>query len=148
MDKVKIIPVRIGDVILCSKGFVLIKLVDDNEIGLADVEDMIAASLQLTEGGDYVAMLDGGLTMDISEEAMRYAAKYQSAQWKAFAIVVRTFSERILANYYLKFKKPIRATQVFTNPKRAIEWLGEYHKFEHPKEELMYQPASKELSGK
>lgn len=140
MAQVKSITVRTGEVILCSKGFVLAKENEEHEIELKDVEEQIAAAEKLTDGGDYVSMMDGGLTMDVTDEAMRYVAKFQSKRWKAFAIVVRSISERILANYFIKFKKPIRPTQVFTDPDKAIKWLGEHLKFEMPDEELMYRP--------
>jgi hypothetical protein len=148
MSKVKIISARIGEVVLCSKGFVLAKFNEDNKIELADVKEQIAAAEKLTQGGDYVSMMDGGLTIDVSEEAMTYVAKYESKRWKAFAIVVRSISERILANYFIKFKKPARPTKVFTNPERAIEWLEEYLEFEKPEAELMYRPALKAWNKK
>ena len=140
MVEVKTIPVRTGEMILCSKGFVLAKENEEHEIELRDVEEQIAAAEKLTEGGDYVSMMDGGLTLDVTDEAMRYVAKFKSTRWKAFAIVVRSISERILANYFIRFKSPIRPTKVFTNPEKAIEWLGEHLEFEKPEKELMYRP--------
>ena len=141
MSEVKIISLRIAELILCSKGFVLAKQNEEHQIELADVREQIAAAEKITEGGDYVSMMDGGLTLDVTEEAMTYVARFQSERWKAFAIVVRSISERILANYFIRFKKPVRPTKVFTNPERAVEWLREYHKFEKPKMELMYHPV-------
>ena len=120
------IPVRIGEVILYAPGLVIVKLIHDNEINVEDVKEHIEASLKLTRGSDFVVILDGGLTLDVQEAAMTYAAKYENKKWKAFAIVVRSISERLFANYYLKFKNPIRPTRVFTTPKGAAEWLGQF----------------------
>ena len=137
----QIIPVRYGEVILCSKGFVLAKLTDDNKIQLQDAKEMIACGEELTGGDHFVTMIDGGLTLDIDEDAMLYSAKYKNDNWKAFAIVVRTISERIFANYYLKFKKPVRPTKVFSSPEKAIEWLKGYLEFNDPDLDLMYKPG-------
>ena len=140
MRTYRTILVRNGEVILCSSGFVLAKLKEDNEIELRDAKEMITACEKLAGGDDFVAMLDGGVSLDIGEDAMLYCAKYKNDQWKAFAIIVRTISERIFANYYLKFKRPARPTKVFTSTDKAIDWLKEYVPFEDPEEGLMYNP--------
>lgn len=128
----KKIPVRIGEVILYCKGVVLVKLLGDHEIGLYDVKEHIHAAETLTKGSAFVAILDGGLTLDISDKAMTCSAKYANKNWLAFAVIVRSISERLFANYYLKFKRPIRPTRVFTTPKGAEKWLKQYIKFEKP----------------
>ncbi len=139
VQKVKTISLESGEVILCNKGFVLVRLNGDREIDLEEVKKQVEAGVKLTNGDDYVAMFDAGGTIDVNEEGMTYAANYKNNNWKAFAIVVRSISERILANYFIRFKKPVRPTKVFTNPERAIEWLSEHLKFEKPKDELLYQ---------
>jgi len=128
----KKIPVRIGEVILFCKGVILVKLIHDHEIELLDVKEQIKAAEQLSEGTDYVVILDGGLTLDVSDEAMTYAARYKDERWLAFAIVVRSISERLFANYYLMFKKPVRPTKVFTTPSGAEKWLKEFVRIDVP----------------
>ena len=109
-----------------DKKLILVKLMNDHEIGIEDVKEHVEASLKLINGSDFAVILDGGLTLDVSEKAMNYAAKYENKNWLAFAIVVRSISERLFANYYLKFKRPIRPTKVFTTPKGAVEWLRQF----------------------
>ena len=126
MNEQKSIPVRLGEVILYSKSLVLVKLQHDHEIEVDDVKEFVECCLKLSEGSDFAVILDGGLTLDVSESAMNYAAKYENKQWLAFAIVVRSISERLFANYYLKFKRPVRPTKVFTTPHGAAEWLKQF----------------------
>jgi len=126
MSEQKVIPVRIGKVILYCEQLVLVKLVHDNEIEIQDVQEQVEAALKLTDGSDFAVILDGGLTLDISDKAMTYAARYKDERWKAFAIVTRSISERLFANYYLKFKKPVRPTKVFTTPHGAAQWLKQF----------------------
>ena len=132
MSDQKIIPVRIGEVILYCKGLVLVKLIHDHEIELKDVKEHVEAAVTLTKGSEFVAILDGGLTLDVAEEAMTYVAKHENKKWLAFAIVVRSISERLFANYYLRFKRPVRPTKVFTSPKAAEEWLKQFIPIEKP----------------
>ena len=121
-------PVRIGEVILWCDQLVLVKLIKDNEIKLEDVKEQVNASLKLTNGKDFAVVIDGGLTLDVDDKAMTFASKYENDNWKAFAIVVRSLSERLFANYYLMFQKPVRPTKVFTSPARAEKWLSQFVK--------------------
>jgi hypothetical protein len=132
MPERKVIPVRIGEVILYSKGLVIVKLKPDHLIEVEDVKEHLEAAIKLTKGSDFVTILDGGLTLDVSDQAMNYAAKHENKKWLAFAIIVRSISERLFANYYLKFKRPIRPTKVFTTPRGAEEWLKQFVPIEKP----------------
>ncbi len=132
MAKQENIRIRIGEVILYSEQLVLVKLIHDHEITLDDVKEQIDAALAISGNQDFAVILDGGLTLDVTDEAMSYAARFKNERWKAFAIIVRSISERLFANYYLMFKKPIRPTKVFTTPAGAEKWLKEYIKMEVP----------------
>ena len=131
MEKKKI-PIRIGDVVLFSEQLVLVKLKGDHTLMLDDVKEQIDAALKLTDGKDFAAIMDGGLTLDVEDAAMTYAARFKNDNWKAFAIVVRSISERLFANYYLMFKKPVRPTKVFTSPSGAEKWLKQFVEIEKP----------------
>ena len=126
--KQKRISIRIGDVILFSEQLVLVKLKGDHEITLEDVKEQIDAAVKITVGKDFAAVLDGGLTLDVQDTAMTYAARFKNDNWKAFAIIVRSISERLFANYYLMFKKPVRPTRVFTTLAGAEKWLKQFVK--------------------
>lgn len=139
MGKIQIVPIRHGEVVLCSKSFILIKLREDNEILLSDVKEMIKLCVQFGENKPYGVMLDGGTTLDIDERGMTYCARYLDDNWKSFAIVVRSLSDRIFANYYLKFKKPIRPTEIFSNSDKATLWMKQFLSFEEPDPNLMYK---------
>ena len=130
--KQKRISIRIGDVILFSEQLVLVKLKGDHEITLEDVKEQIDAAVKITVGKDFAAVLDGGLTLDVQDAAMTYAARFKNDNWKAFAIIVRSISERLFANYYLMFKKPVRPTRVFTTPAGAEKWLKQFVKMDVP----------------
>lgn len=124
--------VRIGQVIIWCEGVVLVKLDSDHEITLEDVQEQLAAAQDLTQGRPFVLVLDGGNTIDVKDEAMTFIARAKDPNWLAFAIIVRSLSERLFANYFLMFKKPVRPTKVFTTPAGAEKWLNGYMKVTRP----------------
>ena len=67
-----------------------------------------------------------------SGSGLGHAAKYENKKCLAFAIIVRSISERLFANYYLKFKKPVRPTKVFTTPAGAEKWLKQFIAIDAP----------------
>lgn len=130
----EVIPIRVGEAILLSKHLVLVKHNFGEIIKLEDVQEQISVSQKLANGHDFVVILDGGEALDIEDEAMNLAARYENEKWKAFAIIIRSLSDRLFANYYLFFKKPVRPTQVFTTPTGAEKWLKQYVPIDVPVE--------------
>ncbi len=126
MQNQGVIKVRIGEVILFAPKLILCKLVNNHTIRLGDAKELIEASLKLSEGSDFVVILDGGTSLEITNEAMSYAANYSSKNWLAFAIIVRTFSDKIFAQYYIRFTKQVRPTKIFDSPSNAAKWLAQF----------------------
>ncbi|HEY4798266.1 MAG TPA: hypothetical protein VII99_04230 [Bacteroidia bacterium] len=124
------IPVRIGEVILYHPNLVLNKLRPDESITLNDAVELIDIALEITGNKDYVSILEGAFTLDVMDEAMNYVSQYQNPRWKAFAIVAHSLTERLLANYYLKFKKPARPTKVFSTFTDAKNWSKQFVKID------------------
>ena len=130
--KQTVIPIKNGEVILFSEQIVLVKHTVDHKITLMDVKEQIEAAVKISGDKDFVAILDGALMLDIEEEAMTYAARYKYKRWKAMALIVRSISERLFANYYLQFRKPARPTKAFTTPAGAEKWLKQFVKIDTP----------------
>ena len=65
---------------------------------------------------DEFAQIDKSVSdFSASKEGLRYTI--------ADAIVVKSLSQKILANFYLKFNKPAKPTKIFTSEPEAIAWL-------------------------
>lgn len=45
---------------------------------------------------------------------------------KAQAIIIDSLSNRILANFYIKFHKPANPIKMFADEKEAIQWLKQF----------------------
>lgn len=130
--KQAIIPIRNGEVILFSEHLVLVKHTADHTITLDSVKEQIEAAVKISDGKNFVTVLDGAPMLDVEEEAMTYAALYKHERWKALALIARSLAERLFANYYLLFKKPIRPTKAFTTPADAEKWLKQFANIDQP----------------
>jgi hypothetical protein len=128
----EILSIKMGEVILLSKHVVLVKHTHGDVLTLEDMMDAVQYSSQLSKGNDYVLILDGLLAPDVEDNAMNFIANHLNDQWKAFAIIVRNLSDKLLANYYLFFIKPSRPTKAFATIQEAEKWLKEYVEIDSP----------------
>jgi hypothetical protein len=56
-----------------------------------------------------------------------YWAKKESCPWsKADAFMINSTAMQFIANFYLKINKPERPTRMFSDEKKAIEWLKKF----------------------
>jgi hypothetical protein len=57
-------------------------------------------------------------------EARTFLAKADSNPYSsATAYITKTLAEKLLANAFIHFNKPVRPTKMFTSEAKAIEWL-------------------------
>lgn len=42
------------------------------------------------------------------------------------AIIISGFAQKILADFYIKFNRPVKPTRIFTNLKSAVAWVNDY----------------------
>ena len=84
-------------------------------------------------GNTFLASIDGGkyyniyqfeAFSDVSPEVRVYAAsREENKHTLADAIVISGFSQKILADFYLKFNKPVSPTKIFNKLDKAVDWL-------------------------
>ena len=83
-------------------------------------------AISLFNGGKFFSIIDGtkGLAT-LTNETLAYSAtdetlvKHRMAQ----AIIVDKLSLSLIANFYLKFKKPLRPVKIFDKMHKAHRWL-------------------------
>jgi hypothetical protein len=57
-------------------------------------------------------------------EARAYASTKESALYRsAEALVIYSLAQKLVANFYLRFNKPIVPTRFFQDEEEAIKWL-------------------------
>ncbi|MBS1650775.1 MAG: hypothetical protein JSU07_02075 [Bacteroidetes bacterium] len=60
-------------------------------------------------------------------DLLKFLSKNENNPYSiADAFVITSLSQKILANFYLKFLKPERPTKFFVNKNDAINWLNQF----------------------
>ncbi len=121
IDEIKL---NYAKVQLFESKLVRIELFSDHVIALSESQKITDAICTLSNGdqclvlmvADEFAQFDrSAIDFSSSEEGLRYTL--------ADAIVVKSLSHKILANFYLKFNKPAKPTKIFTNEVDAVKRL-------------------------
>jgi hypothetical protein len=78
----------------------------------------------IDDGQKYPALLDGDDFANVTPEGRKMVRELEPhIPVYARAMVIKVLSQRILANFYIKFQKPIIPTKVFNNHDDALNWL-------------------------
>lgn len=111
--------------ILRSDGIVHVHLKENTLITLEVQAEMERSYNELTPvkrpfiftGDEFIA---------ITSEARKNAVAMENrVPISVSAIIVRNLAQRIIADYYYKFNRPINPYKVFTNKEKAIIWIKE-----------------------
>ncbi len=109
---------RVGDRILH------IKLDNDAVVSLEDMAAYLKCVEEDFGGQKFANLVEFGSLSNVSREAREFAAKAESNSLTiADAFVLKSLSQRILGNFYLKIDKPVVPTKLFSDVKSARQWL-------------------------
>lgn len=74
-------------------------------------------------GGQYYNIFQFESFSDVDPEVRDWAADDTGNIYThSDAIVISNFAQKILADFYLKFNRPVKPTKIFRDLKEAIEW--------------------------
>jgi len=75
----------------------------------------------------YPLLIDGDDFANVTPEGRKLIRQLEPLiPISARAIVIKILGQRILANFYIRFQKPIIPTKVFNDYEEALEWLEKY----------------------
>ena len=100
-----------------------IQLQDDLYIDIPVFKEIQQAALDF---GDrkYKYVLEMGSFSNFPKEVREYAAGEEANRWTiADAIVVKSLSQRMLINFFLRIDRPPKPTRLFNEVDKAFEWL-------------------------
>ena len=107
-----------------ESDIVLIKLIEDSEIDVEEAEENFKATLKITKGNRYAALIDACVAVQVTPEARVYGAdKERQENLIAQAIIVNSLANRLMGNFIIKFNKPKAPTKLFADYESALEWL-------------------------
>ena len=88
---------------------------------------IVEARTHLAQDRSYPILYTSGQLVIPSAEVREYvASEPRSKLVTADAFIVNSLPQRIIANFYLKWNKPVRPTKMFDKEEEAIEWLKNY----------------------
>ena len=101
-----------------------VKAEQDMEYDKEQVEQIISNVQFLAQGQKYLVLISAGPLTTITFQGLRALASHQSfAYAHAKAYVIHTLSQRIMANFYLRYFKPKVPVKFFKNEREAELWL-------------------------
>lgn len=110
---------------LRSDGIAHIHLKENTHITL-DVQSQMERAYNELTSIKRPFIFTGDEFVSITSEARKNAvAMEMRVPIAVSAIVVNNLAQRIIADYYYKFNKPLMPYRVFTNKDKAITWLKE-----------------------
>lgn len=118
--------VRLKSLILEEIGddILNIRLKDDAMVEKSDMQEYLAAIKSEFGGRSFKNLVEFGSYSNVTPEARVFAGSIESNSYTlADAFVLHSLSQRILGNFYMKFDKPAKPTQIFSDREEALKWL-------------------------
>lgn len=105
-------------------GYLYIAFKKDAEIELEHVIANKEAREKIQQGKKMLVLGDIRYMWHISKAAQDYLASKEVTNLNiAMAILTSSLMTVLLANFFIKFKKPATPTKMFKNEEKAIKWL-------------------------
>ena len=92
------------------------------ELGMPEIRELITYAEMLSKKTPYFTLSDARVTMDVTHEGRRLAAK-ASPHHRGTAVLVKNSLYEYAATLFSKFDKPNFPYRVFTDEKEATDWL-------------------------
>lgn len=110
---------------LHAPGIVWLNYKTGIEIDEKDIEENVAASLQLTNGEKHGAILDTrGKEVSITDKAMKYGPSENVLKYRiATAYLATSLSGKLFDNFFMKSYKPKINNRLFADQQEALRWL-------------------------
>jgi hypothetical protein len=111
---------------LLSNGIIHYTYLPNSEVDETEHQINHNALFELIEKGKKnLLLIDSDEFINITPEARKLIRKLEPLiPITARAVIIKTLGQRILANFYIKFHKPIIPTKIFNNHEEAILYLN------------------------
>lgn len=121
----------IGEVTVREPGLVYAKAFSGVEITLKQVKEYHSMVEYLSKSEPHITVLDISGLKYMSKESREFISKRSSDWGKTLgvALIVNSFTARMIANFFLTVNRPQYPIKVFTDSLLAQQWArSEYHK--------------------
>lgn len=105
-------------------GILVIEFGDKVELDVKEAKDLVRATKEMSGGKKVLILNIAGKQTTATTEARNFAASAEAVEYTiAEAYVVNNLPQKIIANFYVNFHKPLVPTKIFTDKDAAIVWL-------------------------
>jgi len=105
-------------------GVLRLHVSGDKEINLAGYQEMVKRIGEISDGKPVPVFASGDEFMIPDEDVRKLMTRSDSNPYSiASAILVKSISQRLIGNFFVKVMKPERPFRIFTNEEEALEWL-------------------------
>lgn len=109
---------------LRSDGIVRIAMKDDVEVELADSKRIFEIVSSFASKKELLVLVIAGKNGTVSKEAREFAGSDEASSVTiAEAVVTFSLSQKLFANFMLRFYNPKRALKLFNDEESALKWL-------------------------
>ncbi|MFL5753245.1 MAG: hypothetical protein ACJ76F_07560 [Bacteroidia bacterium] len=118
---------RISSIQLREDGIMHIDIRGDELFVLKDVHELIEAAGKIGGGARFPNLITIGEYTIPDAEARKFASSPEGSIYKtADAFVIKSFSQVLVANFYVKVNKPFVPSHFFKKTEEAEKWLGQF----------------------
>jgi hypothetical protein len=139
----EIIETKTATYSVLEKDILLIVMKENAVIDVPEAEENYKATMQLTDGIRFAALIDGRKYATVTDEAKKYAAQPEMVKNTiGHAIVINSLASRLIVNFLIKShnKNKNMDMKLFTDYDVALNWVREKVKEEEIiKQEKLYE---------
>ena len=120
-------------------GILRVTLFEGANVDLENIKENYKTYKSLLGERKALLLIDSRVKYTFTKEARKYAAGSEMILDRmATAFVVNSFANKLIANIYIKFYKPVVPTKMFSSEESALRWLRSFYvlpgdKFVKPK---------------
>ena len=113
---------------MLEKDILLVVMKENAVVDVPEAKENYEATIQLTGGKKFAALIDGRNYATVTDEAKKYAAQPEIMKNTiGHAIVINSLASRLIVNFLLKFHNKDKnvAMKLFTDYDAALNWVRE-----------------------
>ena len=105
----------------------MINFKEDADVTLENAQENLAARKSFQKEGKVKVLSDLSNVWQISKDARAFFATKQVTDLNiAMALITKSLTSKILANFFMKFNKPASPTKMFNSKHKALAWLDTF----------------------
>jgi len=112
---------------LRSDGIVQMNTEDNAYFTLKEAKEYLTELEKITDGVPHLILKLPGKHASVDSITRTFMATDEALRFSiAEAVLVRSLSQRLIGNFYLKFDKPVKPIRLFDNIDLAEKWLMDF----------------------